>query len=101
MFSSIKKLHFVGIGGIGMSGLAEILIDQGFTVTGSDRMASENTERLEMLGCSVMIGHDGAHVAPDVDVLVYSSAVQPENPEIVEAQRRKIPVIRRAEMLAE
>jgi len=101
MFSSIKKLHFVGIGGIGMSGIAEILIDQGFTVTGSDRAASDNTERLASMGARIFIGHEASHVEADVDALVYSSAVQPDNPEVVEAQRRKIPVIRRAEMLAE
>jgi UDP-N-acetylmuramate--alanine ligase len=101
MFSSIKKLHFVGIGGIGMSGLAEILMDQGFTITGSDRAANDNTERLEGLGASVYIGHDAGNVEPDVDVLVYSSAIPPDNPEILLAQHRKIPVIRRAEMLAE
>ncbi len=101
MFSSIKKLHFVGIGGIGMSGIAEILIDQGFKITGSDKATSENTERLQSLGAKVYSGHDAKNVGPDVDVLVYSSAVMPDNPEVVEAQKRKIPVIRRAEMLAE
>jgi UDP-N-acetylmuramate--alanine ligase len=101
MFSSIKKLHFVGIGGIGMSGIAEILIDQGFKVTGSDRAASDNTERLQNLGTKVFVGHDARNVGPDVDVLVYSSAIMSDNPEIVEAQKRKMPVIRRAEMLAE
>jgi len=101
MFSSIKKLHFVGIGGIGMSGIAEILIDQGFAVTGSDKAASDNTERLTSLGAKVFVGHDAKNVRDDVDVLVYSSAVGPDNPEIVEALKRKIPVIRRAEMLAE
>jgi UDP-N-acetylmuramate--alanine ligase len=101
MFSSIRKLHFVGIGGIGMSGIAEILNDEGFTVTGSDRAASENTERLQSLGVSVMIGHDARNLAPDVDALVYSSAVGSDNPEVAEAHRRNIPVIRRAEMLAE
>lgn len=101
MFSSIKKLHFVGIGGIGMSGIAEILIDQGFKIVGSDKAASDNTERLQSLGTKLYIGHDAKNVEPDVDVLVYSSAVAPDNPEIVEAQKRKIPVIRRAEMLAE
>jgi UDP-N-acetylmuramate--alanine ligase len=101
MFSSIRKIHFVGIGGIGMSGIAEILNDEGFAVTGSDRAASENTERLQSLGVSVMIGHDARNLAPDVDALVYSSAVGPDNPEVAEAHRRKIPVIRRAEMLAE
>jgi UDP-N-acetylmuramate--alanine ligase len=101
MFSSIKKLHFVGIGGIGMSGIAEILIDQGFSITGSDRAASDNTERLESLGAKVYIGHDAKNLEPEVDVLVYSSAVAPDNPEVMEARQRKIPVIRRAEMLAE
>ena len=101
MFSSIKKLHFVGIGGIGMSGLAEILIDQGFHITGSDRAASENTERLRSLGAKICIGHDPHNVEKDVDVLVYSSAVSLDNVEVVEAQKRNIPVIRRAEMLAE
>jgi UDP-N-acetylmuramate--alanine ligase len=84
MFSSIKKLHFVGIGGIGMSGIAEILVDQGFTLTGSDKVASDNTERLQSLGVKVHIGHDARNVGPETDVLVYSSAV-----------------LRRAEMLAE
>ena len=101
MFSSIRKLHFVGIGGIGMSGIAEILIQEGFAVNGSDRAESDNTERLTALGAKVFIGHDASHLDPDVDALVFSSAVLPENPELVEAHRRKIPVIRRAEMLAE
>jgi UDP-N-acetylmuramate--alanine ligase len=101
MFSSIKKLHFVGIGGIGMSGIAEILIDQGFAITGSDKAESDNTERLRSVGATVYIGHAGKNLEEDVDVLVYSSAVMPDNPELVEAQKRKIPVIRRAEMLAE
>jgi UDP-N-acetylmuramate--alanine ligase len=101
MFTSIKKLHFVGIGGIGMSGIAEILLDQGFIITGSDRAASDNTERLTGLGAHVYIGHTASNVEADVDALVYSSAIQPDNPEIVVAQQRKIPVIRRAEMLAE
>jgi UDP-N-acetylmuramate--alanine ligase len=101
MFSSIRKIHFVGIGGIGMSGIAEILLDQGFKVSGSDRGLSEVTERLQELGAIVYEGHKAEHVTDDVDALVYSSAVPPDNPEVVEAQRRKIPVIRRAEMLAE
>ncbi len=101
MFSSIRKLHFVGIGGIGMSGIAEILTAEGFTVTGSDRASNDNTERLQSLGVAVKIGHDAGNLAPDVDALVYSSAVGSDNPEVAEAHRRKIPVIRRAEMLAE
>lgn len=101
MFSSIKKIHFVGIGGIGMSGIAEILLDQGFKVSGSDKSLSEVTDRLEKLGATIFEGHKPEHVASDVDALVYSSAVSLDNPEIIEAQRRNIPIIRRAEMLAE
>lgn len=101
MFSSIKKIHFVGIGGIGMSGIAEILIDQGFDVSGSDKQLSEITDRLQKLGAKIYEGHKSEHVKNNVDALVYSSAVMPDNPEIIEAHKRKIPVIRRAEMLAE
>ncbi len=101
MFSSIKKLHFIGIGGIGMSGIAEILLDQGFAVSGSDRSLSEVTERLQRLGAPIYEGHRAENIAADVDTVVYSSAVQSENPELIEAQRRKIPIVRRAEMLAE
>jgi len=101
MFRSIKKIHFVGIGGIGMSGIAEILLDQAFSITGSDRQLSDVTEHLRDLGAAIYEGHSALNVEPDVDVLVYSSAVPPDNPELVEARRRKIPVIRRAEMLAE
>jgi UDP-N-acetylmuramate--alanine ligase len=101
MFSSIKKIHFVGIGGIGMSGIAEILVDQGFAVSGSDRASSEVTERLVSLGVSVYEGHRAENVTVDVDTVVYSSAVMLDNPEISEALRRKIPTVRRAEMLAE
>jgi UDP-N-acetylmuramate--alanine ligase len=101
MFSSIKKVHFVGLGGIGMSGIAEILLDQGFKVSGSDKALSEVTERLQSLGAEIFEGHRAGNVREDVDALVYSSAVPLDNPEVLEAQRRKIPVIRRAEMLAE
>jgi len=101
MFSSIKKLHFIGIGGIGMSGIAEILLDQGFNVSGSDRALSDVTERLQNLGAVIFEGHRASNITNDVDTVVYSSAVQPENEEVVEAQRRKIPLVRRAEMLAE
>jgi len=101
MFHTIQKIHFVGIGGIGMSGIAEILLDQKFKVSGSDRQLSEITERLQELGAEIYEGHSAGNINDDVDVLVYSSAVTPENPEVVEANRRRIPVIRRAEMLAE
>lgn len=91
----------MGIGGIGMSGIAEILLDQDFKITGSDKQLTEITDRLAKLGATIYQGHDPSHVEKDVDALVYSSAVPLDNPEIQEARRRKIPVIRRAEMLAE
>ena len=84
-----------------MSGIAEILLDQGFNVSGSDRALSDVTERLQNLGAVIFEGHRASNITNDVDTVVYSSAVQPENEEVVEAQRRKIPVVRRAEMLAE
>ena len=84
-----------------MSGIAEILLDQGFKVSGSDRALSEVTERLQNLGASIFEGHRASNIVNDVDTVVYSSAVQPDNQEILEAQRRKIPIVRRAEMLAE
>jgi UDP-N-acetylmuramate--alanine ligase len=95
-----QRVHFVGIGGIGMSGIAELLSNLGYAVSGSDQKASDVTARLESLGVRVALGHDAAHVG-DADVVVYSSAVRPDNPEIADAHRRRIPVIPRAEMLAE
>ncbi|MDX1419187.1 MAG: UDP-N-acetylmuramate--L-alanine ligase [Rubricoccaceae bacterium] len=97
----VKHVHMVGIGGIGMSSIAEVLLARGFRVTGSDLRRSEVTEHLEALGATVHEGHAAEHVDA-ADVVVYSSAVQPErNPETVEAQRRLIPIIKRAEMLGE
>ena len=95
-----RRVHFVGIGGIGMSGIAELLVNLGYEVRGSDARASEITSRLTSLGVRVFTGHDARHVA-DADVLVTSSAIAPDNPELVEARRRHVPVIQRAEMLAE
>lgn len=101
MFKSVKNIHFVGIGGIGMSGIAEILQNQGFYVSGSDIGINENTTYLEKLGVKVYLGHNAENVH-DAEVVVYSSAVNVgENPEIIEAQKLGIPVLRRAEMLAE
>lgn len=101
MFSSIKNVHFVGIGGIGMSGIAEILINKGFTVTGSDLSESDNVQYLRKIGAEIYIGHSSENIK-NADVVTYSSAVSTsENPEIIEAKKRKIPIIRRAEMLAE
>jgi UDP-N-acetylmuramate--alanine ligase len=95
-----QRVHFVGIGGIGMSGIAELLSNLGYAVSGSDERLSDLTARLETLGVRVAAGHDAAHVG-DADVVVYSSAVRPDNPELAAARRRRIPVIPRAEMLAE
>jgi len=100
MFKNIKKVHFVGIGGIGMSGIAEILLNQGFEISGSDRASSEITQRLASLGIKIYEGHSPENVH-DVDVLVYSSAVTLDNPEVKAAIEKKIPIIKRSEMLAE
>ena len=99
-FRKINKVFFVGIGGIGMSGIAELLLNLGFQVTGSDMNENDNVIRLKNLGVDVKIGHDPANLS-DSDVLVYSSAVPLENPEIMKARQKGIPVIRRAEMLGE
>ena len=95
-----RQVHFVGVGGIGMSGIAELLANLGYVVSGSDAKRSAVTDRLESLGVRVAAGHAAANVG-DADVVVYSSAVRPDNPEVVEARARRIPVIPRAEMLAE
>jgi UDP-N-acetylmuramate--alanine ligase len=95
-----RRIHFVGIGGIGMSGIAELLANLGYVVTGSDEKRSRVTERLATLGIHVSDGHAAAHVG-DADVVVVSSAVRTTNVEVAEAVRRQIPVIPRAEMLAE
>ncbi len=100
MFSNIKKVHFVGIGGIGMSGIAEILLNQGFEVSGSDRSLSEVTYRLKELGAKIYEGHSPENLK-DADVLVYSSAVTTDNPEVTSAVEKNIPIIKRSEMLAE
>jgi len=97
----LGPVHFVGIGGIGMSGIAEIMIKIGYKVQGSDAKASANTERLQKLGATIFIGHEAAHVTEDVSALVYSTAVKADNPEMVAARARRIPLVRRAEMLAE
>jgi len=100
MFQKIQRIHFVGIGGIGMSGIAELLLNLGYRVTGSDLKASAVTERLETMGGIVRIGHKAEH-ARHADVVVVSSAVRQDNVEILEAKKHQIPVIPRAEMLAE
>ena len=100
MFRRFQHIHFVGIGGIGMSGIAEVLANLGFRVSGSDQKKSEVTAHLEELGAEVNEGHAAENVG-DAHVVVRSTAVRDDNPEIIEARRRSIPVIPRAEMLAE
>ena len=96
----IQKIHFIGIGGTGMSGIAEVLTNLGYQVSGSDLSASATTERLAKLGVDIAIGHDPSHIER-VDVVVVSSAVDDANVEVRAARENKIPVIPRAEMLAE
>src|SRR5271165_4369960 len=100
MFLKPQRVHFIGIGGIGMSGIAEILLNLGNTVSGSDLRHTSITERLASLGATIFEGHAAANVVGS-GVVVTSSAVNERNPEVIEARRRKIPVIQRAEMLAE
>ena len=100
MFRHVKHVHFIGIGGIGMSGIAEVLCNLGFKVSGSDLSKSKNTARLEKLGAEIYEGHRTENVG-GAQVVVYSSAVKEDNPEVVIAKSKKIPVIPRAEMLAE
>lgn len=101
MFRSVERIHFIGIGGIGMSGIAEILLNQGFNVSGSDINSTEITQNLESLGAKIFKGHSAKNVH-GAEVVVYSSAVNiQENPESKEAIHLKIPLIRRAEMLSE
>jgi UDP-N-acetylmuramate--alanine ligase len=96
----IQRVHFVGIGGAGMSGIAEVLVNQGFAVSGSDLSASGTTRHLQGLGATIHQGHDAAHIQ-GADVLVVSSAVSANNPEVLAAREARIPVVPRAEMLAE
>lgn len=100
MYGKIEKIHFVGIGGIGMSGIAEVLLNLNYKVSGSDLRSSDTTERLAGLGAEIGIGHTADNLK-NVDVVVISSAVHDDNPEVIEAKRLHIPVIPRAEMLAE
>ncbi len=100
MFENYRIIHFVGIGGIGMSGIAEVLHNLGYEIRGSDVKESTNTRRLQALGIKIMIGHKAENV-DSAHVVVISSAIKDDNPEVIEARKRSIPVIPRAEMLAE
>src|SRR5216684_2941787 len=100
MFAKTQRIHFVGIGGIGMSGIAEVLLNLGYKISGSDLKNSAVTQRLATLGASTFEGHAAANIA-GADVVVTSSAIPVDNPEVAEARRSHVPVIQRAEMLAE
>lgn len=100
MFAKIQRIHFVGIGGIGMSGIAEVLLNLGYKVSGSDLKSSSVTERLATLGATIFEGHKAENVS-GAEVVVTSSAVRPDNPEVEQARELRVPVIPRAEMLAE
>ena len=99
-YIKLKHIHMIGIGGTGMNGIAEVLLNQGYKVSGTDLQENEATERLSNLGADISIGHKAEKVE-GADVVVISTAVQDDNVEVEEARRRKIPVIPRAEMLAE
>ena len=96
----VKTIHFVGIGGAGMCGIAEVLLNQGYRVTGSDLKGSHVTERLESLGAKIFVGHQAQNVS-QASVVVVSSAIDLENPELRAAEEQRIPIVPRAEMLAE
>src|SRR6266436_5034016 len=100
MFFGVQHLHFTGIGGIGMSGIAEVLLNLGYTISGSDLKLTPVTDRLAKLGAAVYEGHRASNVA-GAKALVVSSAVDEQNPEVQEARRVQIPVIPRGELLAE
>ena len=100
MKHAVKHIHFVGVGGAGMSGIAEILHNLGYAVSGSDQSDSPTSRRLASLGISVSIGHDAAHVK-GAEAVVTSTAVRGDNPEVLAARARRIPLVPRAVMLAE
>lgn len=95
-----KKLYFIGIGGIGMSGIAKILLTMGYDISGSDIADSPLTAALNAMGGKIYIGHEAANLAPDIEAVIYSSAIKPGNPELDEAKRRGLPIYKRAEALA-
>lgn len=96
----IRRIHFIGIGGAGMCGIAEVLLNQGYEICGSDQKAGKTTERLQALGATIFIGHQADNIK-GADVIVVSTAIDHENPEIVAARELRLPIVRRAEMLAE
>src|SRR5688572_16689341 len=99
-YGRVRTIHFVGIGGVGMSGIAEVLLNLGFDVHGSDTTENFFTKRLAHLGARIWVGHSAEHLQ-NADVVVTSTVVNADNPEVAEAKKRGIPIIPRAEMLAE
>ena len=100
-FKNPGRIHFIGIGGISMSGLAEILLEWGFTVSGSDSRESELTDRLEQRGAQIAYGQRAENITDGIDVAVYTAAVHPDNPEYAEAVRREVPLLTRAQLLGQ
>ncbi len=100
-FNTPKHVHFIGIGGISMSGLAEILLGKGFRISGSDNNASALTERLEKAGAVIRIGQSADNISPDTDLVVYTAAIHPDNPEFVAAKKQGIPMLSRAQLLGQ
>ena len=100
MYGSTHRIHFIGVGGSGMSGLAEVLLNMGYAVSGSDLRATDVTDRIVSRGGRVFVGHAGSNIE-GAQVVVYSSAVKPDNPELAAAREAGIPIISRADMLAE
>ena len=98
--TKIGKIFFIGIGGIGMSGIAEVLVNQGFDIEGSDIAENTNTARLRKLGVNINIGHCAENINSSA-IIVISSAIERNNIELVEARKKRIPIVKRAEMLAE
>jgi len=100
MLNRIKRIHFVGIGGIGMSGLARVLSDMGYRVSGSDKVENLCTRKLREKGIEVFIGHENTNIKEDVELIVYSSSISKDNPELKEAMMKKIPILHRSDILA-
>ena len=100
-FNQPIHIHFIGIGGISMSGLAEILLEEGFTISGSDARESELTEKLSRMGASVYYGQSASNIKEGVQLVVYTSAIHADNPELREAVRQQLPTLTRAELLGQ
>lgn len=95
-----RKLHFIGIGGIGMSGIAKIMLNMGYNISGSDLNSSALTQYLQSKGAEIFTGHNKENISPDIDAIVYSSAIKEDNPELACGREMGIPIYKRAEMLA-